>query len=492
MPRKKIEEPEVGQDETQIGIDGESALPPDEPTVPDYADAPPEPAEAGGIETVPTAKKRQTRKQIGEADASQPEATGMQAGSGVADTPEQSPEPPETQGDSETAPEPSSGSGTDDAPDDDYAAHHSYGVPQEPAEENTQDSSAEDSAASAPLSAGPVIADDAPDSAPDDAEPDSSTAPVEPDPEESAAPVEEKPKPPRSRKKTIYDLDLNSLDRYLTPEEQQEWSSIYASYRSKSILTGTVIGADEHRFDVRNRETGEIESKSLVSLIIIGLRVKVLIPESEMWMPGEERPGYVLRNMTGSTIDYVIVEVDREGQCAIGSRRIALAAKRHFFATARGGHPEGELLKCRVLIAGPHRCTIEAGGYDIRLTQRELSYTTVPDLRERFHPGQELSCRLKSYDRNAGKLLVSVKEASPNPFIGADARHPVGSRRQAVISGKYAGGVFCTLPDGTVCLCLYSARHSDIDFAIGDKTIILIRSFNYEKQLVYGRILSKW
>jgi len=310
---------------------------------------------------------------------------------------------------------------------------------------------------------------------------------------EAPEPAEEgQKKPARQRKKTIYDLKLNSLDRDLTPEEQQEWLSIYASYRSKSILTGAVIGADENTFDVKNRASGETESKMLTSLIIIGYRVKVLIPESEMWMPGEERPGYVLRNMTGSKIDYVIIEIDREGQCAIGSRRLALAAKRHYFDTARGGHKVGELLKCRVLITGPHRCTVEAGGYDIQLSQRDLSYTAMPDLREKFRPGQELNCRLKEYDREAGRLSVSVKEAAPNPFVGADVRHPVGSRRQATISGKYGGGVFCTLPDGATCLCLYSAQRADADFGIGDTAIIVIRSYDYGRGLIYGRILSKW
>jgi hypothetical protein len=301
-----------------------------------------------------------------------------------------------------------------------------------------------------------------------------------------------KQKRERVRKKSIFDLDLNQLDRFLTPEEQQEWSSIYASYRAKSILTGTVIGTDEHTFDVRNRTSGKIESKTLTSLIIVNYRVKVLIPESELWMPGDERPDHIVRSLTGSTIDYVIIEVDREGQCAIGSRRVALAAKRHFFATARGGHQEGELLKCRVLVTGARRCTVEIGGYDLQLTQRDLSYTSIPDLRERFHPGQELSCRLKAYDSETGMLSISVRESAPNPFIGADMRHPVGSRRQAKISGKYAGGVFCTLSDGTVCLCIYSIRHSDFAFSLGDNVIIVIESYNYERMQIYGQILSKW
>jgi ribosomal protein S1 len=159
---------------------------------------------------------------------------------------------------------------------------------------------------------------------------------------------------------------------------------------------------------------------------------------------------------------------------------------------ARRGHREGEKLTCNVIAVGAKRCSVELGGYDIQLTQRDLSYTAIPDLRERYRPGQELACVLKSYDADSGKLLISVKDVNPNPFVGADRRHPVGSRRQAVISGKYGGGVFCTLPDDTTCLCHYSAQHSDADFSSGDGVIILIRQYDYGRQLIYGKILAKW
>jgi hypothetical protein len=301
-----------------------------------------------------------------------------------------------------------------------------------------------------------------------------------------------KPKPRRQavRKKTIRDLNLNDLDRELSDDERREWNAIYASYSAKSVLTGSVIGADTTSFDVRNGASGETERKSLTSLIVIGYRVKMLIPETELWFPGDERPPHMTRGMVGCKIDYIVMEIDREGECAVASRRLALAAKRRVFA--RRGHREGEKLTCNVIAVGAKRCSVELGGYDIQLTQRDLSYTAIPDLRERYRPGQELACVLKSYDADSGKLLISVKDVNPNPFVGADRRHPVGSRRQAVISGKYGGGVFCTLPDDTTCLCHYSAQHSDADFSGGDGVIILIRQYDYGRQLIYGKILAKW
>ena len=297
---------------------------------------------------------------------------------------------------------------------------------------------------------------------------------------------------PLKDKPTLLSLDLNKLDEDLSEEERNEWNAIYASYRSKSILTGRIMGIDTHSFTVRNRETRQTERRKMLCAVIINYRVKVLIPETEVWYPGQERPPYVLRNMSGAETDYIILDVDREGGVAIGSRRMALAAQRHFFDTIKGGRSIGEKLTCRVLAVGPRRCLVECGGRDMSLSQKDLTYIATPDLRTRYHPGQTLNCVLKEYDRREGQFWVSVKDTVDNPFFGALRRHPIGSRRQAVISGKYGGGVFCTLSDETVCLCHYSTLHSDPDFHVGDTVILAIKQFDYERSLIYGRILSKW
>lgn len=283
---------------------------------------------------------------------------------------------------------------------------------------------------------------------------------------------------------SFFSIDFKELDRDLSEEQRAEWNAIYASYRSKSILSGTVAGIDEHTFDMSD-ENGETVRRRVRSLVIINYRVKVLIPESEIWMDNDDKPGFVARSMIGATVDYVIMNVDRVGECAVASRRMAIHKRK------RGFIPRvNELVKAYVLVVGAKKMLMHYGGFDLILTQRDLSYTAIADLRELYKPGQELTARLLRIEDNAP--VISVKEVNPNPFEGADCRHPVGSRRQAIIQGKYAGGVFCSLPDGVTCLCLYSNAHEDSDFPAGIQVLIYITRYDYERKLVYGRIISKW
>lgn len=302
--------------------------------------------------------------------------------------------------------------------------------------------------------------------------------PVEPD---SAAPV----------------LEVDEVSEVLEAEPLPEDAADdmpepVASFRSKSVLTGKIIGVDRHTFNVRNRETGLLERRVMHCAVMIRYRVKVLIPETEMWLPGQERPSHVLRNMTGAEVGYTILDVDRKGGVAIASRRMAAVSLCRAFDNVRGGHFVGERLPCRVLTVGPNRCLLKCGGRDLTLGYRDMLYASCPDLRERFRPGDQLECILKEYNRRSGAFAVSVKESQPHPFIGVTVRHPLGSRRQATISGKYGGGVFCTMADDTTCLCLYTALHTDRDFQSGDEVLLVVSKYDYEQCLIYGRILSKW
>ena len=298
------------------------------------------------------------------------------------------------------------------------------------------------------------------------------------------------PAPPMTDRQSFFALDFHELDRGLSQEERQAWNSIYASFRGHSALSGTVIGADPHSMNVRNKETGQVERRTMYCVVVLVYRVPVYIPATEMWT-GEARPDYVLQNMMGASIDFIITKVDREGGYAIASRRQAARAQRYFFAHRPDLCAEGSRVKCRLLAVGPRRCLAECYGHDVDLTQRDLSYTAIADLRAEYHPGDELDCIVKGYDAAQRNLLISVKETEANPFEGAEQRHPVGSRRYAVIAGKYGGGVFCNLPDGTVCMCNYSYQHEDSEFQSGDHVTLVVQRFERDKRQMYGKILSK-
>lgn len=243
----------------------------------------------------------------------------------------------------------------------------------------------------------------------------------------------------------LLSLKLRELDRNLTEEERQEWNDIYASYRSKSVLTGKIIGVEGHPFNVRNRETGQVERRTMYCAAIISYRVKVLIPETEMWMPGEERPVHVLRNLSGAEIDYVILDVDRQGGVAIASRRMAAMIQRHAFDTARNGHEPGERLTCRVLTVGPSRCLVECGGRDITLRYQDMSYSSYSDLRKNTVPASRWTASSSRLTAPPGGWSSPLRRRPPIPLKALSSAIPwaAAARRSSAANTAAASSAPC-------------------------------------------------
>ena len=96
--------------------------------------------------------------------------------------------------------------------------------------------------------------------------------PVQPYGEEESSAEEEQTESSEPEKKSFYDLDFRALDQDLSPEQRQEWNTIYASFRSRSVMRGTIIGVDPHSMTVRSAQTGQTETKRMYCAVIVPFR----------------------------------------------------------------------------------------------------------------------------------------------------------------------------------------------------------------------------
>lgn len=288
----------------------------------------------------------------------------------------------------------------------------------------------------------------------------------------------------------FFALDLREFDETLTSEEHAEWDNIYASFRSGSLMRGRIIGIEYMpRPDGSLKyEATDSEGLDMPCMIVLPYRVKILIPEPFFWWQGEERERFVLNNMAGANVDFVIIAVDRPAGFAIASRTMALS-RRRWEAKEIAHLQEGSIVDCDVLSVGPTRLTLSCYGYDDTLTQIGLSYSYLEDLRKIYHPGQMLHAKVLSFTDE--RLEVSVKAAAPNPYDGARQRHPLGSVRMASITSKYAGGVFVRLDDGCTAVCRYARHFSADQFHPGDTVKVEIVSYSDDKQWMLAKIKGK-
>ena len=137
-------------------------------------------------------------------------------------------------------------------------------------------------------------------------------------------------------------LNLTRLDGKISADKRLTWESIYASYRSESLLTGKTVGVDSVKL------SGD---KNTHCLTVIDNTIKILIPFSEVWYDKEDcPPDYVIRTISGAEIDYVITDIDRLGNCCIASRRKALKIRRRSFMKKE--FIPGKRTECDIIAVG--------------------------------------------------------------------------------------------------------------------------------------------
>lgn len=273
---------------------------------------------------------------------------------------------------------------------------------------------------------------------------------------------------------------FSELDRNLSDDEREEWNAIYASFSSRSLLRNTVIGLESIPFP-----TDDAPEQVLTCMVIMRHLVKVLIPLPLFWI---EPTGINPNSVIGADVDYIIIGVDREGECAIAARSLALEQQR-WHALHVQHITEGDIVPVSVLACGPTRITVTACGFDVTMGQQAMSYTYLSDMREEYHVGQQMQAKVLSVSENM--LALSVRDVGTDPYLNAAMRHPAGSSRIATISSKYAGGVFCRLTDGCTVVCRYAQQYSDDQFHVGDRVVVQIRSFVDEKRWLRGKIRAK-
>lgn len=286
------------------------------------------------------------------------------------------------------------------------------------------------------------------------------------------------------------DLNLAEMDRDLTAAEKEEWQAIYASFKSTSVMSGRVAGVDIHEFNIVPKGKRKAVPQTVRCLIVIKYRVKIIIPETEVFASELDSGYHILHSMCGANIPFVITHIDREAGFAVASRKLALEKMQKL--TDRREGLEGKTVNVDVVSVGKNVCTVNFGGYDVMLPQRDISYSLVPDLRMAMKPGETKRAVVKEFNPGEKILKLSVKETTPHPFDGIETRHPLHSTRIAKIIGKYGGGVFCRLYDNiTDVLCSYESMQYDGDYKTDDTVEIVITKYNTDKKLVYGKILRK-
>lgn len=263
---------------------------------------------------------------------------------------------------------------------------------------------------------------------------------------------------------------------------QLAWQNIYTSNQKGKILKGIAVAMETEM--VTLTKDGKKERKAIDSLIVNFKDIKILIPSSEI------KEGKIdkrqMRNMIGSEIRFIIVEVDKLTNKAVASRKMALEKIRKIELKK---YEKQDKVFARVISVFSKYIDIECLGVDIRLKPEDLEYGYIANLTKIYQVGDKIKVLIKEIDVDKGILKVSHKETKEDPYKIARKNYVEKGEYLGEITGYSDNGVFVNLEQGIDTMATLP-NWMEMPPTIGDKVVIKIIKIQEEKRKIYSSLLK--
>jgi len=273
------------------------------------------------------------------------------------------------------------------------------------------------------------------------------------------------------------------------------------------IILSLKQAADENRWS-RFKKLMEEEKEVEVSGVEVnkgGMVVKVgeirgFVPTSQF---GEKHLGN-MEELLNKTFKVRVIEVDKDQNRLIFSEKMvsdseSLAKKGEALelvtigdkleGTVSGIMPFGVFVTVNVPMKGKEGEVARVEGL-IHIS--EISWEKVEDPNEMFKVGKDVKVQVIGIDKSAGKLNLSIKQMTGDPWKEIEKTYAVGTKHSGKVVRIAPYGIFVNFEKGVDGLIHISKKPADKEFAIGDKVEAFVEMIDAKaRRMSLGVVLTE-
>lgn len=218
--------------------------------------------------------------------------------------------------------------------------------------------------------------------------------------------------------------------------------------------------------------------------------IKGIIPREEVSCVVSENDGLVDSSFClkkkGKIMQVCIKEIQTDDEnniknVILSRKELELKVRRWMYMNLKPG------MKLKGVVRGitDYAAFVDVGGGVTGLLKLEdISYVRVQKVSDKLKLGQRLQCVVKKYDKDTGKIELSLKDAQ------GDFKTRVGKLKEkdivdGIVRSKTKTGMFIELPNNLVAM---SEHVSGIEY--GQKVLVYIKKINLEKEKIKVEIIG--
>jgi small subunit ribosomal protein S1 len=213
---------------------------------------------------------------------------------------------------------------------------------------------------------------------------------------------------------------------YEKAQRLRVWDTVEKAAADKTPLTGTVVGR------VKGGLTFDIG-------------IKAFLPGSQL----ELRPVRNLDAWIGQPIQVRVIKLNKKRGNVVVSRKEILEEEQ----TVRRSHTlehleEGAVLTGTVKNLTDYGAFVDLGGIDGLLHITDMSWGRLTHPRDLVNVGDEIQVKVLKFDKEKQRVSLGFKQLTPDPWLDAAERYPIGARVRGRVLSVTDYGAFVELEQG--------------------------------------------
>jgi small subunit ribosomal protein S1 len=204
------------------------------------------------------------------------------------------------------------------------------------------------------------------------------------------------------------------------------WENIEKAYHSKEPIKGTVV----------ERVKGGVS---------VDIGVKAFMPGSQV----DIHPVRNLDTFKGQEIEVRVIKLNKKRGNIVVSRKAILdeevASKRQKTLELL---KEGEVLTGTVKNLTDYGAFVDLGGIDGLLHITDMSWGRLTHPRDLVHVGDQIQVKVLKFDPEKLRVSLGFKQLTPDPWLDASERYPIGARVKGRVLSVTDYGAFVELEQG--------------------------------------------
>jgi len=214
---------------------------------------------------------------------------------------------------------------------------------------------------------------------------------------------------------------------HLKAQRLRSWDEIERAYNEKKPIKGIVVE----------------RIKGGLTIDIQGARA--FLPGSQV----DLRPIRNLDGMKGQTMDVAIIKLNKKRGNIVVSRKQLLEEEQN----AKRGKTleqleEGSVLTGIVKNLTEYGAFVDLGGIDGLLHITDMSWGRLTHPRDLVNVGDQIQVKVLKYDKEKQRVSLGFKQLTPDPWLDAEHRYPVGAHVHGRVISVTDYGAFVELEQG--------------------------------------------